>query len=593
MGTEIAREKFSERDYARFTERLERCLADLGQLLGRPGFGAGPATVGAELELFLVDGAARPLPLNQAVRALAADPRVAVELNRFNLELNCSPAPLAGRPFTALAGELGVLLDRVDAAARAHHGRIALISVLPTLSQAHLGAGAVTGTARYRALDRGLRRLRRGPLQVKISGAEPLELTSENIALEGANCSFQVHLRVAPGDFTRVYNAVQLATAPALAVAGNSPTFLGHRLWEETRVALFKQSVEDRDSRGPRRRPPRTTLGTGWLRDGALELFTESVRLHEPLLPFVSAPEAGASRAGDPAADASRAGDPPRLEELRLHQGTVWRWNRAIYDPAAGGHLRIEMRALPAGPTVTDMLANAAFLIGLTLWLAGQDQRWTYGLSFERADHGFYRAAQYGLAAELTWPSGPHQVRTVPAAALVPELLPAARHGLVRAGVAEAEADHLLGVIGARVATGQTGAAWQRAALAAAEPGRSREQALAVMLDRYLACAATGQPVHTWPAPERNLWPVASRAWQAPKARQAPVAWSWSSTRVAHRSSSRCSPRTAASACWAGWPSRSAPRRRCCGSAGIQATPWRNRSRTAATRPSSPAFSTA
>ena len=495
MGKEITREKFSERDYARFAERLECCLSDLGQLLARPGFGAGPVTIGAELELFLVDGAARPLPLNQAVRTLAADPRVAVELNRFDLELNCSPALLAGRPFTALAGELGVLLDRVDAAARAHHGRIALIGVLPTLSQAHLGAGAVTGAARYRALDRGLRRLRRGPLQIRISGAEPLELTSDDIALEGANCSFQVHLRVAPDDFTRVYNAAQLATAPALAVAGNSPTFLGHRLWEETRIALFKQSVEDRDSRGPRRRPPRTTLGTGWLRDGALELFTESVRLHEPLLPFVSAPQAGGQ---------AQPGEPPPLDELRLHQGTVWRWNRAIYDPAAGGHLRIEMRALPAGPTVTDMLANAAFLIGLTLWLAGQDQRWTYGLPFERADHGFYRAAQYGLAAELTWPSGPHRVRTAPAAVLVPELLPAARHGLVGAGVAEAEADCLLGVIRARVATGQTGAAWQRAALAAAEPGRSREQALTVMLDRYLAWAATGQPVHTWPAPGRN-----------------------------------------------------------------------------------------
>jgi len=505
MGTEITREKFSERDYARFTERLECCLSDLGQLLGRPGFGAGPVTIGAELELFLADGAAQPLPLNQAVRAMAADPRVALELNRFNLELNCSPVLLAGRPFTALAGELGVLLDRVGAAARAHHGRVALIGVLPTLSHAHLGADAVTGTARYQALDRGLRRLRRGPLQIKISGAEPLELTSEVIALEGANCSFQVHLRVSPGDFSRVYNAVQLATAPALAVAGNSPTFLGHRLWEETRIALFKQSVEDRDSRGPRRRPPRTTLGTGWLRDGALELFTESVRLHEPLLPFVSDPQASTSQADTSQAGALQSCDPPGLDELRLHQGTVWRWNRAIYDPAAGGHLRIEMRALPAGPTVTDMLANAAFLVGLTLWLAGQDQRWTYGLPFERADHGFYRAAQYGLAAELTWPSGPHQVRTVTAAALVPELLPAARHGLVGAGVAEAEADRLLGVIGARAATGQTGAAWQRAALANAEPGRSREQALRVMFDQYLACAATGQPVHTWPTPGRNL----------------------------------------------------------------------------------------
>ena len=492
MGTEITRERFDERDYARFLERLERCLSDLGQLLQRPGFGAGPVTIGAELELFLVDDAALPLPRNQAVRALAADPRIALELNRFNLELNASPTMLAGCPFTALAGELGQLLARVGDAARTHRGRIALIGILPTLSEAHLDMGVVTDAARYRALDRGLRRLRQGPCQVRIAGDEPLELTSEHVALEGANTSFQLHLRVAPGEFTRIYNAVQLATAPALAAAGNSPTFLGHRLWEETRIALFKQSVEDRDSRGLRRGPPRTALGTGWLRGGALELFTESVRLHEPLLPHTAAPALSGQRT-PPAA--------PPLDELRLHQGTVWRWNRAIYDPASGGHLRIEMRALPAGPTVPDMLANAAFLIGLTLWLAGQDQRWTYALPFERADHGFYRAAQYGLAAELSWPAGRgDRVRTVPAAELVPELLPAARQGLLGAGVAAAETDRLLGLLGARVATGQTGAAWQRATLAAAERGRSRDQALAVMLDRYLAYAATGQPVHTWPA---------------------------------------------------------------------------------------------
>ena len=492
MGTEITRERFDERDYARFRERLEQCLSDLGQLLQRPGFGAGPVTIGAELELFLVDDAALPLPRNQAVRALAADPRITLELNRFNLELNASPTMLAGRPFTALAGELGQLLARVGDAARTHRGRIALIGILPTLSEAHLDMGVVTDAARYRALDRGLRRLRRGPCQIRIAGDEPLQLTSEHVALEGANTSFQVHLRVAPWEFTRIYNAVQLATAPTLAAAGNSPTFLGHRLWEETRIALFKQSVEDRDGRGPRRGPPRTALGTGWLRGGALELFTESVRLHEPLLPHMAAPVLRGQRT-PPAA--------PPLDELRLHQGTVWRWNRAIYDPASGGHLRIEMRALPAGPTVPDMLANAAFLIGLTLWLAGQDQRWTYALPFERADHSFYRAAQYGLAAELSWPAGRgDRVRTVPAAELVPELLPAARQGLLGAGVATAETDRLLGLIGARVATGQTGAAWQRATLTAAERGRSRDQALAVMLDRYLSYAATGQPVHTWPA---------------------------------------------------------------------------------------------
>ena len=183
-----------------------------------------------------------------------------------------------------------------------------------------------------------------------------------------------------------------------------------------------------------------------------------------------------------------------------MHQGTVWRWNRAIYDPASGGHLRIEMRALPAGPTVIDMLANAAFLIGLSQWLAGQDQQWTYALPFERADHGFYRAAQQGLSAQLSWPAGHRdQIRTLTAAKLVAELVPAARQGLVQAGVTAEEADGLLKVISARAASGQTGAAWQRATLAAAERRHDRQRALAIMFDRYLQCAETGLPIHTWP----------------------------------------------------------------------------------------------
>jgi hypothetical protein len=492
MGTEIGQEDFGERDYARFAERLEECLSALGQLLERPGFGMGPATIGAELELFLVDGAGRPLPDNQAIRAAVADPRVTLELDRFNLELNATPVLLAGQPFAALGGELHVLLDHVAGAAQRHGGRPALIGILPTLRPADFGPGVITDVPRYRALDSGLRRLHGDRFRLRIAGADPLAMASADIAPEGANSSFQVHLRVDPADFTRTYNAVQLATAPVLAVAGNSPTFLGHRLWEETRIPLFKQAVDDRHHRGPRRRPARTALGTGWLRGGPLELFTESVRLHRPLLPVLGHL--------DQQAGGARWQVPP-LDELRLHQSTVWRWNRAIYDPAAGGHLRIEMRALPSGPTVLDMLANAAFLIGLSLWLAGQDQRWTYVLPFERADHGFYRAAQQGLSARLNWPAGHRdRMRTVAAAKLVPELVPAARQGLLQAGVAAAEADGLLAVISARAATGQTGAAWQRAKLAAARRQHDPERALAIMLDRYLQCAETGLPVHTWPA---------------------------------------------------------------------------------------------
>jgi gamma-glutamyl:cysteine ligase YbdK (ATP-grasp superfamily) len=461
MGTGIDKETFTEDEYVRFQQRLTHCLTTLEQLLGRPGFGVGPVTLGAELELFLVDPTARPLPLNQAVRAVAGDPRVTVELDRFNLELNATPTPLAGRPFTILGTELRLLLDRVAHAAAQHEGRVALVGILPTLRRVDLHPGVMTDLARYRALNRGLQRLRHDPFHLRIAGADPLELHSDDVVLEGANTSFQVHLRVDPAAFTRTYNAVQLATAPALAVAGNSPTFLGHRLWEETRIALCKQSIDDRDGRGLRRRLSRMAFGTGWLREGPLALFAEAVR---------------------------------------LHQGTVWRWNRPVYDPASGGHLRIELRALPAGPTVTDMLANAAFLVGLARWLAAQEERWTWRLSFERAEDGFYRAAQHGLAAELTWPFGDNgRLRTLSAAALVRELLPAARQGLVAGGVAATEADRLLGVIAARVRSGQTGAAWQRWMLAALEPRLGRERALVIMLECYLEFAATDQPVHSWP----------------------------------------------------------------------------------------------
>jgi hypothetical protein len=285
------------------------------------------------------------------------------------------------------------------------------------------------------------------------------------------------------------FNAAQLATAPVLAAAGNSPIFLGRVLWEETRIALFEQAADDRDAPGRERLVSRVAFGTDWLRTSVLDLFEESVRHHEPLLPILGDQDPLLAL-GD--------GGVPRLDELRLHQGTVWRWNRAIYDSGFGGHLRIEMRPLPAGPTVTDMMANAAFLLGLTLALAPDAEEWTKKLLFARVHANFYDAARLGLEAELEWPAAGGSER-VGAAELVRRLLPEARRGLVEAGVDAAEADRLLEVIGDRVASGQTGAVWQRRALASLEQGADRDQALERLLERYLELQATGDPVHTWP----------------------------------------------------------------------------------------------
>lgn len=488
MGLPIDRTRFTEADHACFAERLQHSLQALQAVLARPGFGTGPSTLGAELELSLVDSQGLPLPRNRQVLDATPDPRVTPEMGRFNLELNLRPSPLAGRPFAALERELQQGLAEARRAAAQQGGRIAVVGIVPTVRRQDLGRQALTDLPRYHALNRSLRHASPEPFHIRIEGEDLLELQWDDVTLEAANTSLQIHLRVPPQAFARHFNAAQLATLPVLAASGNSPLFLGHRLWDETRVALFQQSLDTRDSA---REPPRVGFGQGWVRQGALELFAESVALFEPLLPVVGEE--------DPLAQVA-AGKLPALPELRLHQSTVWAWNRAVYDPEGEGHVRIELRVLPAGPTVLDMLANAAFLVGLTLGLAPEVDALLPGLPFTTARESFYAAARHGLGAQLAWPSraAPSPV-FVPARELIPRLLPVARRGMVEAGVAAQEAARLLDVIAQRVASGLTGAAWQRRTLAALEQTLPREAALSVLLERYLALCAEGQPVHTWP----------------------------------------------------------------------------------------------
>ncbi|MEZ4217707.1 MAG: glutamate--cysteine ligase [Myxococcota bacterium] len=492
MGLAIEREDFTDDDRRRFEGRLADGLGALRALLARPGFGEGEASIGAELELCLVDAAGRPSPVNLDVLAESLDPRLTFELDRFNLECNLRHGPLAGRPFAALEREMRESLREVERAAALHASRVAAIGILPTLEPDDLASGAMTDTPRFRALSRALRAIRSEPFHLRIDGADPLDLACDDVTFEGAATSLQVHLRVAPRDFARFYNAAQIATVAAVAVAGNSPTLLGHRLWQETRVALFKQAVDARTDDARRSgAQARVSFGTGWCERGAIELFEDSIASYAPLLPVLS-PE-------DPAA-VLRDGGVPRLEEVRLHQGTVWRWNRPVYDPAGGGHVRIELRALPAGPSVADMVANAAFLVGLTYGIAEDEPAWRAAWPFERLHGSFYRAAQAGLDAEIAWPAEPGAPpRAARARDVAARALAIAERGLARAGVEAGEAAARLDVVARRVASGRTGARWQLAALDALGPRLDRRAALAHMLDRYVELAATGAPVHAWP----------------------------------------------------------------------------------------------
>jgi gamma-glutamyl:cysteine ligase YbdK (ATP-grasp superfamily) len=492
MGLEIDRTEFDESDYADFAVKLRSDLAALAELLKRPGFGEGPTSIGAEIEFALVDAEARPCPINGAVIRDALDPQLALELDRFNLEYNATPVGIAGRPFSALAGQLRNALEHVDDVAAEHGGRVALVGILPTLRREDLQSSAMTESPRFQALSQGLRQLRAAPFHISIEGDESLDLDCDDVTMEGANTSLQLHLRVAPSEFARTFNAAQLAAAPALAIGSNSPIFLSRMLWHETRVALFGKAVDYR-MEGAGWRPARVSFGHGWIRESALECFEESVALHTPLLPVVSKE--------DPQAVVA-AGGVPQLGELKLHHGTVWSWNRAIYGADDGGHLRIELRSLPTGPTVADMVANAAFLIGLTLGLRDRVDRMVPAIPFRLAHDNFYRAARAGLDSILLWPA-PQSPSPLAhrAADLIPALLPIARRGLEGAGVDGVEADEHLGVIERRVRAGTTGACWQRQAVARLEGRMSRGNALAEMLVLYIAQMREGRPVEEWALP--------------------------------------------------------------------------------------------
>ena len=499
MGIEIDSDHFDEGDFARFRERLRVSLTMLEEVLARPGFGEGERMLGVELELFLVGDRAQPLAVSPQIVRDADSPQVTPEMGVYTIELSTPPVALADRPFAKLGAQLRGAMEGIRAQAAKYGARAVPISILPTLDHEHFGAGSITDLPRYRALAAGLRRLRDAPFQICIDGADPLELTTSGPAMEGANTAFQIHLQVTPREFAPLFNAAMMLTGPVLAAAANSPTFLGHRLWHETRIALFKQAGDDRppDSAGTTMQPSRISFGNGWVRDGAAELFHESVALYEPILPVCSDGEPGASPRGP------RDGCAPPLTELRLHHGTVWKWNRPVYDPTGAGNLRIELRALPSGPTVDDMLANAAFLVGAILDLGSHADlgRLLAAFPFALADRNFYRAAQLGLDAELGWPLAPGAAPApVRARDLLLSLLPRAELGLMAAGVARSEIRHYLGIFERRVQSGMTGAVWQLRTLDALRArGVARDEARRQMLERYLRCSDGGQPVHAWP----------------------------------------------------------------------------------------------
>jgi CBS domain-containing protein len=489
MGEHNVEQDFDQQKAQAFMKAVLDDLRALAYMLENGGVETGVTRIGAEQEMFLIDQDLRPAPLSLEVLDHAQDSRLTTEIARFNLEANLNPRILNGSCLAEMEQELNEVISAARKGAKVFGADVLLAGILPTLRKSDLTLANLTPNARYRELDRGVIRLRGGPFAIHIKGVDELHLTHDNIMMESCNTSFQVHFQSNARDFVSHYNTAQAITAPVLAAAVNSPVLFGHRLWQETRVALFQHSTDARSRpQLARSQPTRVSFGDRWLEDSIISLFHDQIIRFRPIM--ITQPDE------DPFKVLAR-GEVPMLSALRMHNGTVWRWNRACYGVDQGvAHLRIENRALPAGPTVVDEVANAAFFVGLMLALPPQYGDVAARMSFDDAKSNFFRAARHGLDAQFNWIDG----QSYPAPVLILDhLLPLARQGLARAGVSAADVDRYLGIIEARVRTRQTGAHWIAKSLELmADPG-SRDSSQRRLTGAMLACQKEGAPVHHWP----------------------------------------------------------------------------------------------
>jgi CBS domain-containing protein len=390
--------------------------------------------------------------------------------------------------------ELEELLGLVRESAETLGADALLSGILPTLQKSDLTLENLAPIARYSQLNEGVIRLRGGPFSIHIKGLDELQITHDNIMMESCNTSFQVHFQTSPAEFASHYNVAQAITAPVLAAAVNSPLLFGHRLWQETRVALFQHSTDSRSrTQLARSQPTRVSFGDRWLKTSVVELFHDQISRFRPIM--ITQPDE------DPFQVLAR-GETPLLSALRMHNGTVWRWNRACYGVADGiAHLRIENRALPSGPTVQDEMANTAFFVGLMVALPQEYGEIAKRLSFDDAKENFFAAARHGLNAQLRWLDG----RSLSATALIlNDLLPLARAGLKEVRIDSDDIDKYLGVLDARVRSGQTGAQWMLNSLASFKGHEPIDMRVRVLTSAILARQKEDKPVHEWKLAESD-----------------------------------------------------------------------------------------
>lgn len=474
MGQEITRTQFEEGDFTAFRQKLVQETALLKRAIEQTSCSARPPVAGFEIEAWLVDKAMRPAPVNKLYLETLNDPLASAELAKFNFELNCDPVPLTGNVLSQLHAQLEHSWQKAGHHAESMDHSVVMIGILPTLAQSDLHLANMSDMHRYKALNEQILHARGKPIHIDINGIEHLKFDHYNVMIESATTSFQTHIQLPQDLAHHFYNASIIASAAIVAVSANSPFLFGKELWHETRIPLFEQAAETGGYDGAAGGPlHRVSFGSGYLRQSVLECFEENLAHFPVLLP------------------ASLNTDPEQFAHLRLHNGTIWRWNRPLigFDPDGTPHIRIEHRPPASGPTPIDAIANAAFYFGLAQNICEHVQNHGLPLTFPEAKDNFYHAARHGLDSTLVWFDGArHRIEPL----LRTELLPRASKGLQSFGVSAADIDDYLDIIRQRLSNKQNGCSWQQ------RYAKEHCRDFTALTRTYLKNQNSGKPVSEW-----------------------------------------------------------------------------------------------
>lgn len=458
----------------------------------------GPKTIGSELELALINKHnLLPSMINLDLCDVINSNSYQPELSKFCIEFNGPIISANKQPLFNLAHELEAGLHNLNEIADEKFSTKAVpIGIIPTLTTNDLGMDALTPYWRYHSIDKLLRCLRcNRDFVIDIDGDDPLHVKWYNTVFEGVNSSYQVHLRVNPNEFNDYYNAAQLAAAFVLSISCNSPLLFGHRLWDETRIAVFEQTVNNHHIHpGFWQEQQRVSFGRGWIKEGAIGLLKEVCDLYYPIFPTIS-------KQDDAIISKFTKNQGPNLKHIAQHNSSVWPWNRTIYDPSDNGHFRIEMRYLPSGPTIYDMVMNTGFILGLTTAFSKKVNSIITELPFKYAQYNFYQAAQKGLSAKCVWPcSKTKTLKEIDIVELLDEMIKLSGEGLSDLGASEIEISNMQTCIKSRLDNKLTGSIWQKTVYDKFLNKHKLTSNLALknMFKLYIDNQSTNLPVANW-----------------------------------------------------------------------------------------------